>query len=135
VRLPNTKKIAITVKDSDKAEVLNIAERFSRLGYTIYSTKGTADLLESNGVPAISVLKIEEGSPNLIDLILGAQLDLIINTPTKGFAHNRDGFLIRRNAVECSVPCLTSLDTATALVSSLEKAEATTLSVIDIARI
>lgn len=133
--LPNTKKIAITVKDTDKDEVLDIAKRFSALGYCIYSTSGTAKFLEDKGVPAIEVKKIEDGSPNLVDLILGGELDLIINTPTKGFSHNRDGFLIRRNAVECSVPCLTSLDTAAALVSSLEKSEETKLGVIDIAKI
>lgn len=135
IRLPNAYNIAVSVKDQDKEEMLPIAQGFSQLGYTIFSTSGTAKWLNEHGVPAQSVKKLSEGSPNFIDMIRGGKLDLVINTPTKGFTNNRDGYLIRRNAVECGIPCLTSLDTARALLRSLKNAANTEVSVIDIAKI
>lgn len=135
IRLPRTKKIAITVKDMDKEEVVPIAKDFKELGYEIYCTEGTGKYLADKGIENHVVKRIEEGSPNYIDMIINNELDLIINTPTMGMETNRDGYLIRRNAVECGVHCYTSLDTARALVTCLKNAGDTDLSVIDIAKI
>ena len=135
IRLPRNKKMVITVKDQDKEEVLDTARRFSALGYEIYATAGTAAALTSHGIPAVKINKNEEPSPNLMDLILDHDLDLIIDTPPQGVDHNRDGFLIRRNAIETGVYVLTSLDTAAALVTSLENREDGKLELVDIGTI
>ena len=112
-----------------------IAKRFQALGYTIYATRSTADVLIANGVDAIKIKKLAAGSPNALDLILEGEVDLVIDTPTVGRDKSRDGFLIRRNAIETGVTCLTSLDTANALLTSLENADMSSLSVVDIAEI
>ena len=135
IRLPRTHKIAITVKDMDKEEVVPIAKDFVDLGYEIYCTAGTSRYLSDRGIPNRVVKRIEDGKPNYIDMILNNELDLIINTPTQGMETNRDGYLIRRNAVECGVHCFTSLDTARALVNCLKNAGGVDLGVIDIAKI
>ncbi|MDY3745363.1 MAG: carbamoyl-phosphate synthase large subunit [Lachnospiraceae bacterium] len=135
VNLPRTKKMICTVKDSDKQELVPIAKRFQALGYTIYATRSTADVLIANGVDAIKIKKLAAGSPNALDLILEGEVDLVIDTPTVGRDKSRDGFLIRRNAIETGVTCLTSLDTANALLTSLENADMSSLSVVDIAEI
>ena len=133
--LPKNHKIIATVKDADKPELVDIARRFIALGYEIYSTSGTCQFLNEHGVKATPVNKIEQGTPNILDMILEGQADLVINTPTHVSKQNRDGFLIRRNAVETGTPCITSLDTATALLTSLEHASEGDRSVIDIAQI
>ncbi|MFT4104292.1 MAG: carbamoyl-phosphate synthase large subunit [Lacrimispora sp.] len=134
VRLPKHKNMIITVRDPDKEEVIDIARRFQAQGYQIFSTSGTAKVLNKNGVKALQVRKLEQESPNLLDLILGHKIDLIIDTPPQGADRSRDGFVIRRNAIETGVTVLTSLDTAAALVTSMEnKSKAMTL--IDIARV
>lgn len=125
----------ITVKDSDKLEVIEIGRRFEALGYKIYATKSTAKVLNENGVNAIKTNKIEEESPNLMDLILGHKIDLVIDTPSQGNIKSHDGFLIRRNAIETGVNVFTSLDTANALLSSLEHAAERTLTLVDIATV
>ena len=135
INLPRTKKMICTVNDADKDELVPIAARFQKLGYTIYATRSTADKLIENGIPAIKIKKISAGSPNALDLILAGEVDLVIDTPTQGRDKSRDGFLIRRTAIETGCTCLTSLDTAAALVTSLENANMETLSVIDIAEI
>ena len=135
INLPRTKKMICTVNDADKDELVPIAARFQKLGYTIYATRSTADKLIENSIPAIKIKKISAGSPNALDLILAGEVDLVIDTPTQGRDKSRDGFLIRRNAIETGCTCLTSLDTAAALVTSLENANMETLSVIDIAEI
>ena len=135
INLPRTKKMICTVKDSDKQELVPIAKRFQALGYTIYATRSTADVLIANGVDAIKIKKLAAGSPNALDLILEGEVDLVIDTPTVGRDKSRDGFLIRRNAIETGVTCLTSLDTANALLTSLENADMSSLSVVDIAEI
>ncbi len=135
VRIPCTRKIAISVKDMDKEEVVPIAQDFVDLGYEIYCTEGTAKYLSDKGIEVHTVKKIEEGSPNYIDMIVNNELDLIINTPTMGMETNRDGYLIRRNAVECGVHCYTSLDTARALANCIKDAAGINLSVIDVAKI
>lgn len=134
VRLPKHKKMILTVKDSDKLDAIEIGRRFAALGYEIHSTNSTARVLNEHGVKAKVVSKVEEPSPNLLDLILSHEIDLIIDTPTQGVEHSKDGFIIRRHAIETGVYCLTSLDTADALLTSLEANEQD-LTVIDIGEI
>ena len=135
INLPKTKKMILTVKDSDKMDAINIGKRFAALGYEIYSTRSTCRVLNENGVPAKLINKVEEPSPNLLDLILSREIDLIIDTPSQGVDRSKDGFIIRRHAVETGVTCLTSLDTADALLTSLETADTTKLSLVDISEI
>ncbi|MBE7720320.1 MAG: carbamoyl-phosphate synthase large subunit, partial [Lacrimispora celerecrescens] len=134
IKLPRHKNMIITVKDSDKEEIIDIARRFQDQGYKIFSTSGTARALKDHGIKALMVRKLEQESPNLLDLILGHEIDLVIDTPTQGADRSRDGFVIRRNAIETGVTVLTSLDTAAALVTSMEN-RAKELTLIDIARI
>ena len=134
IQLPKHKKMIITVRDSDKEEIVDIAKRFEALGYEIYSTVGTAKHLRDNGVNARHVNKLEQDSPNLLDLILDHHIDLVIDTPSQGAVRSHDGFVIRRNAIETGVNVLTSTDTAKALVTSLENREED-LTLIDIATI
>ena len=135
INLPKHKNMIITVRDEDKQDVVEIARRFETLGYRIYATLGTARTLKENGVNVIRTNKLEQPSPNLMDLLLGHKIDLVIDTPPQGVEHSRDGFLIRRNAIETGVNVLTSLDTANALVTSLENTDLNKLTLIDIARI
>ena len=135
VNLPKYKKMIMTVKDSDKVEAIEIGRRFKALGYTIYSTRSTAKVLNDNGVLAIPINKIEQESPTLMDLLLEHEIDLVINTPTQGRDKSRDGFLIRRTSIETGVTCLTSLDTASALLTSLENTNIGALTLYDIAKI
>ena len=135
INLPRTKKMICTVADGDKQELVPIAARFAAIGYTIYATRSTADVLTANGVPAIKIKKISAGSPNALDLILDGVVDLVIDTPTQGRDKSRDGFLIRRNAIETGVTCLTSLDTARALLTSIESENLDALTVVDVASI
>ena len=135
VDLPKYKQIIITVKDADKGEAIEIGRRFEKLGYTIYATRSTANALKEAGVSARKVNKIHQESPTVMDLLLGHKIDLVIDTPTQGRDKSRDGFLIRRTAIETGVNCLTSLDTASALLTSLENTDAKKLTLIDIAQI
>ena len=134
VDLPKHKKMILTVKDSDKLEAVDIAKRFKKLGYEIFATRNTARVLNDHGVLAIPVNRINEEAPTLMDLLLEHQIDLVIDTPTYG-DKLKDGFLIRRTAIETGVNCLTSLDTAAALLTSLENSDTEHLSVVDIATI
>ena len=134
VRLPKYKNMIITVRDSEKEEAVDIARRFQAQGYRIFSTAGTAKFLNSHGVKALAVRKLEQESPNLLDLILGHEIDLVIDIPPQGADKSRDGFIIRRNAIETGVNVLTSLDTAAALVTSMEN-RANELTLIDIATV
>ena len=134
VKLPKYKRMVITVKDEDKEEVIEIAKSFEELGYTIFSTRGTARSLQEAGIKALQINKIEQESPNLLDLILEHEIDLVIDTPPQGVERSRDGFIIRRNAIETGVSVLTSLDTARVLAESL-KNRSEKLSLIDVAKI
>ncbi len=133
VDLPKFRQMIITVKDADKGEAIEIGRRFEKLGYTVYATRSTAAALREAGVKARKVNKIQQESPTVMDLILGHKIDLVIDTPTQGRDKSRDGFLIRRTAIETGVNCLTSLDTARALVTSLENARTGELTLIDVA--
>ena len=134
VNLPKYKNMIITVKDADKGEAIEIGRRFEKLGYTIYATRSTALALNEAGVKARKVNKISQESPTVIDLILGHRIDLVIDTPTQGRDKSRDGFLIRRTAIETGVNCITAMDTARALVTSLENAS-NSLTLVDIAQL
>ncbi len=134
VDLPKYKQMIITVKDADKPEIVEIAKRYDRLGYIIYATRSTAKVLQEAGIKARKVNKINQESPTVMDLILGHKIDLVIDTPTQGRNKHRDGFLIRRTAIETGVYCITALDTANALVTSLENKQEK-LHLIDIAEI
>ena len=136
VQFPKYKQMIMTVKDTDKPESVDIARRFEALGYKIYATRSTAKYLEARGVKARRINKISQESPNVMDLILGHKIDLVIDTPTQGRDKSRDGFLIRRNAIETGVYCITAMDTADALARSLEHASVSgELDLIDIAKI
>ncbi len=135
INLPKHKNMIITVKDSDKLEVIDIARRFEAIGYRIFATRGTARALQEHGIHANQINKIEGESPNLMDLILGHEIDLVIDTPSQGVEHAKDGFVIRRNAIETGVNVLTALDTAQALITSLENNNINKLSLIDIATV
>ena len=135
VKLPKFSNMIMTVRDEDKEEAVDIGRRFNNIGYKIFATEGTAKVLNDAGVKAIAVNKIEQNSPNLLDLILGHKIDLVIDTPPQGAEHSKDGFTIRRNAVETGVNVLTAIDTAKALIASLENTDIKKLTLIDIAQI
>ena len=135
INLPKHKNMIMSVRDEDKEEAVEIGKRFEALGYRIYATRNTAKTLQEAGVKAIRTNKLEQPSPNLMDLILGHKIDLVIDTPSQGVEHAKDGFLIRRNAIETGVNVLTAMDTAKALVTSLENTDLNKLTLIDIAQI
>lgn len=135
IKLPRFKNMILTVRDEDKEEAVEIGRRFADIGYRIFATAGTAAALKAGGVKAIAVRKIEQESPNLLDLILGHEIDLVIDTPAQGAEHSRDGFVIRRNAIETGVNVLTAMDTARALITSLENTDIKKLTLIDIAEV
>ena len=135
INLPKHKNMIMSVRDEDKEEAVEIGKRFEALGYRIYATRNTAKTLQEAGVKAIRTNKLEQPSPNLMDLILGHKIDLVIDTPSQGVEHAKDGFLIRRNAIETGVNVLTAMDTAKALVTSLENTDLNRLTLIDIAQI
>ena len=135
VNLPKHRKMVLTVNDEEKEQAVDVGRRFEALGYTIYATLGTAEYLKRNGVHAVKINKLEQESPNLMDLIYSHELDLVIDIPAQGYERSRDGFLIRRHAVETGVNVLTALDTAYALLTSLEDAENRVLTIVDVAGI
>ena len=124
----------MTVRDEDQEELIPIARRFASMGYRIFATRGTAQALNEAGVKAIRVRKLEQESPNILDLVLGHKIDLIIDIPQQGTERSHDGFIIRRNAIETGVHVLTSLDTAQALITSMEN-KAKELTLVDIAQV
>jgi carbamoyl-phosphate synthase large subunit len=112
--------VLLTVADKDKEEALALAKRFSGIGYQLMATEGTAKYLENAGIKVKTVGKIGADGPNLIDVIRRGEAQMVINTLTKGKQPERDGFRIRRESVENGVPCLTSLDTAKAILRVIE---------------
>lgn len=135
IKLPKFKNMIMTVRDEEQEEAVEIGRRFVNIGYRIFATNGTARVLNEHGVKAIAVRKIEQESPNLMDLILGHEIDLIIDIPAQGAEHSKDGFVIRRNAIETGVNVLTAMDTARALITSLENTDIQKLTLIDIAQV
>ncbi len=134
IHLPQYRNMVVTVKDEDKKDIVPIAKRFAAVGYRIFATRGTYLALKEGGVPCYQVRKVEQESPNILDLVLGHELDIIIDTPKEGAEASKDGFVIRRNAIETGVNVLTAIDTAEALATALEN-NAQELSLIDIAKI
>lgn len=135
VQMIKNGRVIFTLKDSDKEEALPIARGLYKLGWTIYATAGTSDFFNDNDIPTIRTNKVGAGKPDILDNIMSGKINLVINTPSKGVAHNRDGYKIRRNAVEAGIPCLTSLDTANAFLTCARHVETTQLSVIDITKV
>lgn len=113
-------RVLVTIRDQDKEEFLPLAKGFVKKGYTFMATKGTAKYLQDNGIAAVAVNKISEKEPNILNIVRNGAVDLVINTPTKGNDSKRDGFKIRRAAVESSIGVITSLDTVSALLQVLE---------------
>jgi carbamoyl-phosphate synthase large subunit len=124
----------MTVNKADRGEAVELGKRLIKLGYQIYATDGTAQALEDAGVPATIIHKIEQGVPNILDLILSHEIDMVINTPTQGRNKQRDGFLIRRTSIETGVTCFTALDTAAALLTSMES-DNNNITLVDVAQI
>ncbi len=120
ISLPRFGTVVATISDKDKAESVHLFRRFHHLGYRIVATSGTAEILEAEGLTVRRVNKLTEGSPHILDLIRQREVDLVVNTWTRGKTPERDGFRIRREAVEHGVACLTSLDTVEALLSTLD---------------
>ena len=132
--LPKHKKMIMTVRRQEQKDAVSVAKRFLALGYEIYATRGTQKALAEAGVEVIGVNKIEQEAPTLMDLLLGHEIDLVIDIPRQG-ENSHDGFLIRRVSIETGVTCLTSLDTANALLTSLEHTDPSRMSLIDIAEV
>ncbi|NOU82655.1 carbamoyl-phosphate synthase large subunit [Paenibacillus sp. LMG 31459] len=120
MKIPATGAIIVTVADKDKAEAVELMKGFHAMGYKIIATGGTALALEQAGLNVMNVNKLDEGEPTILDLIRGGQANFVFNTLTKGKTPERDGFRIRREAVENGVVCMTSLDTVTALLRMLQ---------------
>ena len=122
MKVPIQGKILITVADRDKQEALVQALRYEALGFTILATEGTAEFLWDNGVRSVMVVnKLSHSRPTILDLVQHGQIQLILNTLTKGKEPERDGFKIRRKAVERNIPCFTALDTSAAMLEVIEE--------------
>ena len=113
-------KILISVRDADKQEIIQVAERFSELGFELYATTGTANVLNRHMVATNAVRNVDEPSPNMIDLIESGDIDYVIATSVKGRHPELGSVRIRRSTVEHAIPCLTAIDTANALLRCLE---------------
>lgn len=120
MKIPSTGAIIVTVADKDKEEAVELMKGFRRLGYKIYATGGTAQALTEAGILVTTVQKLSDGTPNILDLIRNGEAQFVFNTLTKGKTPERDGFRIRREAVENGVVCMTSLDTVRALLNMLD---------------
>ena len=128
-------RIIVTVKDEDKEEMIAIARGFEEMGVELYATAGTRQTLTDAGIECRSVNRVSEAHPNILDMIASGTVDLIINTPTRGRKHDSDGFRIRRSAVEHGVGCVTSVDTARALLTVRQQSRSEDLTPIDITKI
>ena len=130
------KCVVLTVKDSDKQELTDIAWAFKDMGYKLYGTAGTADHLARNMIACSHVRKLSEERPNLRDLLESGLVDYVVSTSSKGRIPSLDSVQLRRKAVELSVPCLTAIDTARVLVRCLRSRHTLRdVELLDIARI
>ncbi len=120
MNIPKHGAVLFTIADKDKEEALELVQRFHRIGYDILATAGTAARITALGIPVTTVNKIGDSQPHLLDVIRQGEAQFVINTLTRGKQPARDGFRIRRESVENGVVCLTSIDTADALLSVLE---------------
>ncbi|MDO5789161.1 MAG: carbamoyl-phosphate synthase large subunit [Fusobacterium sp.] len=136
VHLIQDRKILVTIRDKDKEEFLPIAKSLVKHGSTLFATKGTQKFLAENGVESTLVNRIGEQSPNITDVLKNREVDLLINTPTKANDAQRDGFKMRRMAIEYGVDVLTSLDTINAILrmqdSNIDESK---LEVFDVSKI
>ncbi len=128
-------RVIVTVKDEDKGEIIAIARGFEEMGVELYATAGTCQVLTDAGIECRSVNRVSQAHPNILDMIASGTVDLIINTPTRGRKHDSDGFRIRRSAVEHGVGCVTSVDTARALLTVRQQSRSEDLTPIDITKI
>ena len=128
-------RIIVTVKDEDKGEIVSIARGFEEMGVELYATAGTCQTLTDAGIQCKGVNRVSQAHPNILDMIASGTVDLIINTPTRGRKHDSDGFRIRRSAVEHGVGCVTSVDTARALLTVRQQSRSEDLTPIDITKI
>ena len=128
-------RVIITVKDEDKSESIAIARGFEEMGVELYATAGTCQTLADAGIECKVVNRVSQAHPNILDMIASGTVDLIINTPTRGRKHDSDGFRIRRSAVEHGVGCVTSVDTARALLTVRQQSRSEDLTPIDITKI
>ena len=128
-------RVIITVKDEDKEESVSIARGFEEMGVELYATAGTCQTLTDAGIGCKVVNRVSQAHPNILDMIASGTVDLIINTPTRGRKHDSDGFRIRRSAVEHGVGCVTSVDTARALLTVRQQSRSEDLTPIDITKI
>ncbi|MFQ5907934.1 MAG: carbamoyl-phosphate synthase large subunit [Thermoplasmata archaeon] len=123
-RLPMEGAVYMTVRDEDKEAIADVADRFAGLGLKIYATRGTASLLRAHGIPVETVYRISEGrSPDAIGLMRGGEVDLIVNTPTESRGARRDGYMMRRLAVELNIPFITTVQAARAAVEAIARAK------------
>ena len=119
IQIPDEGAILLTIADKDKQEALEIARGYAELGYPLVATEGTAKMFSDAGLKVESVRKVSEGSPHILDLIKSGVIRMVISTLTTGKLPEADGFKIRRSTVEHAIPCLTSLDTAKAVLDVL----------------
>jgi carbamoyl-phosphate synthase large subunit len=127
--------ILLTVKDADKEEILPIARNMEDLGMHLYCTKGTYEFLTAHDVTCQKVNRISEGSPSILDMIEIGMIDMVINTPANDRKHNKDGFTIRRAATEHSIPVITAIDTARAVIQARVKGRPSELRAVDVTQI
>lgn len=120
LKIPEHGSVLATISNKDKEEALPLLKRYQQLGYHLMATRGTAEFLRANGLFVEEVSKLSEGSPNIVDVVRQGRAGIVINTLTRGLEPSRDGFRIRREAVEYGIPCFTSLDTAKAVLEVLE---------------
>ncbi len=133
--MKRSRGVMITVRDSDKSEVADLAKSYSDLGFSIYATRGTANVISKGGTPVTVVDKIHESDENTITLLESGKINYVISTSSKGRIPSRDSVKIRRKTVERSIPCLTSIDTARALAQSLKsKYSEMSIELVDINR-
>jgi carbamoyl-phosphate synthase large subunit len=119
-KLPQAGAVFISMQDRDKPAIAAPAKRLAELGFDIYSTVGTAAALQDQGVPAIAVAKIDEGKPDVVDLVGDGKVELVLNTPVSKDRYRADGYQIRTAAILHGVPCITTLSGAVAAVHGIE---------------
>lgn len=133
-KLPKNGRVYISVADEDKRSVVDLAKRLASIGFQIYATRGTSDVLRSKGIESTTVFRISEhGSPDALSLMRQGDVQLIINTPTEASGARRDGYMMRRLAVELEIPIFTTIQGARAAVMAMEHAVKKDITVNDLA--
>ncbi len=120
IKVPLDGSLLVTIADKDKDEAIPIIKGYHGKGFRIFATHGTAEKLKEKEIPFVEIGRVGEERKNVLDLIRDGKVDMVINTPAKGNQTNRDGFKIRRAAVEAGIPCITSMDTAEGILSVIE---------------